>query len=1047
VRESSRVSMVRRALVAGVTLALAGASGIAAAPSAGADVDVVGSRTTYTCTDFSGYVGGEKYDYVVPSAPGVYDITVTVAGTAGTGGRGDSGIDGGRGGYGGVVVSRISVPAGTRFGVTLACTGTDGRRSGVHVGGSGNGSTGLGGSSSAVYDTTDGFLGCTDYPDGLRCFANRVATPLIEAGGGGGGGGAGIFGAGGRGGGGGRPAEDGVDGSGIEGGDGGDGGAGGTLDGESTSDAGTGRGGGGGGGCVNGEGGRAGNNGSAGGGGGGGLSCTSSGRTALTGTTFVADANASNDGYVRFEVTRIGIPVSQQPPIFFVGPDDATVVEGETASFTQPSELGAASLQWQRSDDGARTFFDIDDETDSTYSFTPTLADSGAVFRIIGTNSGGSSPGPFAALRVLPVGEAAPTVTHDPADATVDGFGYGFFYANGTGTPAPTLQWERADAGSSTFSPIPGATDDTLFFPVQPTDDGARYRATLSSASGTATTATATLSYPAAPAVEQQPSDQTALAGETATFTAAATGAPLPTVQWESSPDGTTFSAIDGATSTTYERVVVAADDGLQVRAVFSNASGTATTASATLLVAEPVAPAITAEPGDQDVAEGSLASFTAAASGSPAPSVQWQRTTDGTTFADVAGATSATFTFEVTAADSGTGYRAVFTNAAGTATTGVADLVVRTSPAITTGPADQTVVRPGTATFEVEASGDPAPTYQWQRAEPGGGVFSDLATATAPSYSFTPEVADSGARFRVVIANGVGSITSDPATLTVQDPPVITSATTGTLAVGTAGSIGFAATGTPSPELTLTGTLPGGLSFVDGGDGTATLSGTPAGGTAGTYDLVLRATNPAGEVQQAFRLTVERASVVVGTVTSSADPAILGQPVTVAVVVSSTGGTPTGSVQFRTDDVVLGTAAVGADGRASLVVSDLAVGSHAVRAVYSGDADFAPGGSVAPLVQDVTYGIRYLHDTERAHRRGSIIVLRVALLDHVGRIVSSPDVALTSMAGAFRFVPSADGGSYQLLLDTTGRPAGRQSLPFMATGDPLIHLAPFVLR
>src|SRR2546421_13054840 len=55
---------------------------------------------------------------------------------------------------------------------------------------------------------------------------------------------------------------------------------------------------------------------------------------------------------------------------------------------------------------------------------------------------------------------------------------------------------------------------------------------------------------------------------------------------------------------------------------------------------------------------------FSAAASGSPAPTVQWQVSTDGgITFNDIAGATSPTLTFSAGAADDGKEYRARFSN------------------------------------------------------------------------------------------------------------------------------------------------------------------------------------------------------------------------------------------------------------------------------------------------------------------------------------------------------------------------------------------------
>jgi len=91
-----------------------------------------------------------------------------------------------------------------------------------------------------------------------------------------------------------------------------------------------------------------------------------------------------------------------------------------------------------------------------------------------------------------------------------------------------------------------------------------------------------------------------------------------------------------------------------------------------------PVLPGVTSEPVDRAVPAGQQVTFTAVASGGPAPTVQWQVSTDGgTTFSNIAGATSTTLTFTPTAAESGDQYRAVFTNSSGSATSAAATLTV----------------------------------------------------------------------------------------------------------------------------------------------------------------------------------------------------------------------------------------------------------------------------------------------------------------------------------------------------------------------------------
>src|SRR5208337_2674648 len=166
------------------------------------------------------------------------------------------------------------------------------------------------------------------------------------------------------------------------------------------------------------------------------------------------------------------------------------------------------------------------------------------------------------------------------------------------------------------------------------------------------------------------------------------------------------------------------AQNGDEYQAVFTNSVGTATTNAATLTVnTAQFAPSVTTQPASQTVTAGQTATFTAAASGNPTPTVQWQMSTDGgKTFSDIPGATLATYSFTTTAAQNGSEYRAVFTNAAGTATTLAATLTVDYAPAVTSNPSNLTVNAGETATFTAAASdGYPTPTtVYWQVSNDG---------------------------------------------------------------------------------------------------------------------------------------------------------------------------------------------------------------------------------------------------------------------------------------------------------------------------------------
>jgi len=182
---------------------------------------------------------------------------------------------------------------------------------------------------------------------------------------------------------------------------------------------------------------------------------------------------------------------------------------------------------------------------------------------------------------------------------------------------------------------------------------------------------------PTAPVITTQPVSQTVTAGSTATFAAAATGNPSPTVRWQMSTNGGgSWSDIGGATSASYVFTAGAGDGGKQYRAVFTNLIGSAATNSATLTVRTP--PSITLHPTDATATASGSVSFSASASSSPAPTVQWQISTDGgSTFANIALATAATYTFTAAAADHNNRYRAVFTGVGGSTATSAATLTI----------------------------------------------------------------------------------------------------------------------------------------------------------------------------------------------------------------------------------------------------------------------------------------------------------------------------------------------------------------------------------
>jgi hypothetical protein len=168
-----------------------------------------------------------------------------------------------------------------------------------------------------------------------------------------------------------------------------------------------------------------------------------------------------------------------------------------------------------------------------------------------------------------------------------------------------------------------------------------------------------------------------------------------------------------------------------------------------------------------------------------------------------------------------------------------------------------------GTAgAFTVITTGSPAPGISQTGTLPSGVSFADNGDGTA-TLSGTPDPGTAGTyRLTISASNEVPPDATQSFTLTVTVPaspraPAITSAGAVSFPLGTAGAFTVTTTGSPAPGISQTGTLPSGVSFADNGDGTATLSGTPDPGTAGTYRLTISASNGIPpDATQSFTLT-----------------------------------------------------------------------------------------------------------------------------------------------------------------------------------------------
>lgn len=248
--------------------------------------------------------------------------------------------------------------------------------------------------------------------------------------------------------------------------------------------------------------------------------------------------------------------------------------------------------------------------------------------------------------------------------------------------------------------------------------------------------------------VTTQPADTTVNQGSDASFSAAATDATpadVPVAEWDVKVPGGSFVAVPssaGLATLVLHTGPALNPEGTLVHAVFDDGNGgTITSSDATLHVH--VGPAITTQPTNHLVGPSSVFHLDAAASGSPAPTVQWQSSsTQGGSYTDVPSATSTTLT-ATSSSNVGdvTWYRAVFTNSVSSVTSDAVSVTVTSGV-----PGDVTSVTPsnpapGTlgVAWTPAASGPAATSYEIVVKDQSATV---LTTKTVPASQLSISIA-----------------------------------------------------------------------------------------------------------------------------------------------------------------------------------------------------------------------------------------------------------------------------------------------------------------
>ncbi|GAB5558943.1 MAG: hypothetical protein SynsKO_05900 [Synoicihabitans sp.] len=467
----------------------------------------------------------------------------------------------------------------------------------------------------------------------------------------------------------------------------------------------------------------------------------------------------------------------------------------------------------------------------------------------------------------------APSITSQPQAQTVVSGTEVTFAVTATAKPEETYQWRKNGVA------IPGATGPELNLGSVDVSDEGNYDVEVSNIVGSVFSEGAFLTVNVAPSITSQPQAQTVVSGTEVSFAVTATAKPEETYQWRKNG-----VAIPGATGPELNLGSVDVSDEGNYDVEVRNIVGSVFSEGAFLTVN--VGPSITTQPQAQTVVSGTEVSFAVTATAKPEETYQWRK--NGVA---IPGATGPELNLgSVDVSDEGN-YDVEVSNVVGSVFSEGAFLTVNVAPSITTQPQSRTVVAGGTITLSVEATGVPAPTYQWRK----GGA--DLVGETSAELSIpSSDLSDAG-DYDVVVANVVDSVTSTVAKVLVHTAPVIASQSKSqTVLAGEKVTLSVEATGIPDPT------------YQWRQDGVAI-----AGATESTFVITSAQAEDAGDYDVVVSNVVDDVTSGTATLTVQSVPEITTQPISQTVVsgesvsfsVEATG-LPSPIFQWRKDGIVV---------------------------------------------------------------------------------------------------------------------------------------------
>ncbi len=334
-------------------------------------------------------------------------------------------------------------------------------------------------------------------------------------------------------------------------------------------------------------------------------------------------------------------PANTVPPLVTGTPQRGSLLAATTGTWTGPGLT--LSYQWQH--DAGEGFEDIPAATTGLYSLQASDENTAVRVVVTATNLDGTVKQASRPTTLVtgagPTNQTAPALSGNAQRASTLTASLGSWTGQGN---SYAYQWQRSTDGN-TWTDLPGATAASYLIAAADEHSQLRVQVTATNPDGSAaaqSTPTAVIAS-APPVMNAAPAlSGSAQRGLTLTATAGAWSGigNTYTYQWQRSTDGgTSWNALSGATGLTY--LLAVADEGaaLRLQVTATNPDGTQTVRS---LAAGPVqssppvntvAPTVTGTAQRAQTLTATQGSWTGVGN---SYSYQWQRSADGTTWADV---------------------------------------------------------------------------------------------------------------------------------------------------------------------------------------------------------------------------------------------------------------------------------------------------------------------------------------------------------------------------------------------------------------------------